>query len=77
MIVSSPLYKDPIFNGPADPMVIRKESDGKFYMFYTQRRANQQVDYVSYCYGTAIGVAESTNGAQWLYRGAHADVFVT
>ena len=22
MIVSSPLYKDPIFNGPADPMLI-------------------------------------------------------
>ena len=35
MKVPSPLYKDPIYNGAADPMVIRKESDGKFYMFYT------------------------------------------
>ncbi|MBQ2724122.1 MAG: glycosyl hydrolase [Clostridia bacterium] len=70
MKVPSPLYKDPIYNGAADPMVIRKESDGKFYMFYTQRRANQQVDGVSYCYGTAVGVAESVNGAQWHYRGA-------
>ncbi len=51
-------------------MVIRKESDGKFYMFYTQRRANQQVENVSYCYGTAIGVAESADGVYWHYRGA-------
>ncbi len=70
MKVLSPLYKDPIYDGAADPMVIRKESDGKFYMFYTQRRANQQVENVSYCYGTAIGVAESSDGVQWHYRGA-------
>lgn len=69
-MVPSPLYRDPIFNGPADPMVIRKESDGKFYMFYTQRRANQQVIDVSYAYGTAIGVAESEDGSDWHYRGA-------
>ena len=54
MIVPSPLYKDPIYNGAADPMVIRKEADGLYYMFYTQRRANQQVEHVSFAYGTAI-----------------------
>ncbi|MBR4959934.1 MAG: glycosyl hydrolase [Clostridia bacterium] len=70
MIVPSPLYKDPIFNGAADPMIIRKESDGLYYMFYTQRRANQQVENVSFAYGTAIGVAESADGARWHYRGA-------
>ena len=70
MIVPSPLYKDPIYNGAADPMVIRKESDGLYYMFYTQRRANQQVEHVSFAYGTAIGVAESEDGANWHYRGA-------
>ena len=70
MIVPAPLYKDPIFDGAADPMVIRKEADGKFYMFYTQRRVNQQVENVSFCYGTAIGVAESLDGANWHYRGA-------
>ena len=69
-MIPAPLYKDPIFNGPADPMVIRKESDGKYYMFYTQRRANQQVENVSYCYGCAVGVAESPNGRDWHYRGA-------
>ncbi len=69
-MIPAPLYKDPIYNGPADPMVIRKESDGLYYMFYTQRRANQQVENVSYCYGSAIGVAESPNGRDWHYRGA-------
>ena len=69
-MIPAPLYKDPIFNGPADPMVIKKESDGLFYMFYTQRRANQNVENVSYCYGSAIGVAESPNGRDWHYRGA-------
>ena len=70
MTIPAPLYRDPIFDGPADPMMIRKESDGKFYLFYTQRRANHQVDKVSYCYGTAVGVAESENGRDWHYRGA-------
>lgn len=69
-MIPSPLYRDPIYNGAADPMVIRKESDGLYYMFYTQRRANQQVEGVSYAYGTAIGVAESENGRDWHYRGA-------
>lgn len=69
-MVPAPLFKDPIFNGPADPMIIRKESDGKFYLFYTQRRSTQQVEGVSYCYGTAIGVAESDDGCHWHYRGA-------
>lgn len=69
-MIPSPLYRDPIYNGAADPMVIRKAADGKYYMFYTQRRANQQVVGVSFAYGTAIGVAESDNGRDWHYRGA-------
>ena len=40
-MIPAPLYRDPIYDGSADPMVIRRESDGLFYMFYTQRRANQ------------------------------------
>lgn len=68
-MIPTPLYRDPITGGAADPMVIRKEENGKFYMFYTQRRSNQQVEDVSYCYGTAIGVAESPDGTHWHYRG--------
>lgn len=69
-MVSAPLYRDPIYDGAADPMIIRKESDGLYYMLYTQRRANQQVDMVSYCHGTGIGVAESADGDNWYYRGS-------
>ena len=69
-MIPAPLFRDPIYDGAADPMVIRKESDGLFYMFYTQRRANQLVAGVSYCYGSRIGVAESENGRDWYYRGA-------
>lgn len=69
-MIPAPLYRDPIYDGAADPMVIRKEADGLYYMFYTQRRANQQVEGVSFAYGTAIGVAESANGRDWHYRGA-------
>ncbi|MBQ3637084.1 MAG: family 43 glycosylhydrolase [Clostridia bacterium] len=69
-MIPAPLFRDPIYDGAADPMVIRKESDGLFYMFYTQRRANQPVAGVSYCYGSRIGVAESENGRDWHYRGA-------
>lgn len=68
-MITSPLYRDPIYDGAADPMIIRKESDGKYYMFYTQRRANQKVEGTTWCYGTAIGVAESDNGSDWHYRG--------
>lgn len=70
MKIPAPLFRDPIWDGAADPMVIRKEEDGKYYMFYTQRRAMQQVEGVSYCYGSAIGVAESPDGLHWHYRGA-------
>ena len=52
-MIPAPLYRDPIWDGAADPMVIRKEENGKYHMFYTQRRAMQQVEGVSYCYGSA------------------------
>lgn len=71
-IANAPLFVDPIYNGPADPMIIRNEQNGKYYLFYTQRRAAlAQAGSVSYCYGTKIGVAEADqNGAYWFYRGA-------
>ena len=69
-MIPAPLYRDPIYDGAAEPMIIRKVSDGKYYLFYTLRRANQQVTGVSFAYGTQIGVAESEDGGQWHYRGA-------
>ncbi len=69
--VPAPLFVDPIYNGPADPMMIRNEQTGKYYIFYTQRRASTAEEgSVAYCYGSMIGVAESDDGAYWYYRGA-------
>ena len=71
--VLAPLYRDPIFDGAADPMVIYNREEKAWQMFYTQRRANADSVGVSYCYGSAIGVAQTDDGGNsWYYRGALA-----
>lgn len=69
--IPAPLFEDPIYGGPADPTMIRNAQTGKYYLFYTQRRASAATEgSVAYCYGSKIGVAESDDGAYWYYRGA-------
>jgi hypothetical protein len=66
----SPLYRDPIFDGAADPVMVYNKAKKEWTMLYTQRRANVQSPGVAFCYGTAIGVATSNNnGHSWIYRG--------
>ena len=66
------IFRDPVFDGAADPTVIRRASDGKLFMFYTQRRAALDCpsDSVEWCYGTKIGVAVSSDFNSWQYVGA-------
>lgn len=64
-----PMYKDPIYDGATDPVVIFNEKENCWYMFYTQRRASDITIGVSNIHGTKIGVASSANGANWVYRG--------
>jgi hypothetical protein len=68
---TSPLYRDPVFDGAADPSIIWDSTKNQWYMFYTQRRANMtKLKSVEYCYGTAIGIATSKNyGVTWEYSG--------
>ncbi|MDB5127802.1 family 43 glycosylhydrolase [Mucilaginibacter sp.] len=67
----SPLYRDPIFDGAADPVLVYNMAKKAWVMLYTQRRANVQSPGVAFCYGTAIGVATSVdNGHSWVYKGA-------
>ncbi len=70
--ITAPVFVDPIYNGPADPMVIKNVQNGKLYMFYTQRRASTATEgSVAYCYGSKIGVAEAYDDCSyWYYRGA-------
>ena len=67
----SPLYRDPVYDGAADPVLVYNKAEKEWTMLYTQRRANVQSPGVAFCYGTAIGVATSKDhGHTWAYRGA-------
>lgn len=67
--VESPLFRDPIFDGASDPVVIWNNEENCYYMFYTQRRSTaMQIGYSS-IHGSKIGVASSIDGSKWLYRG--------
>lgn len=69
----APLYRDPIYDGAADPTVVYNKEKKEWWMFYSQRRANQQSANVAFCYGTAIGVATSgDHGQTWVYKGTPA-----
>ena len=68
-IATKPLYRDPVFNGAADPVVIWNPQVKRWWMFYTNRRANVPgTSGVTWVHGTPIGIAESADGgAHWKY----------
>jgi hypothetical protein len=68
-LADKPLFRDPVYDGAADPTVIWNQNEKKWYMFYTNRRANASgLDGVSWVHGTHIGIAESADGgATWNY----------
>jgi hypothetical protein len=66
-----PLFRDPIHDGAADPVVIWNPDVQRWWMFYTNRRANVEgLSGVAWVHGTRIGIAESADrGATWTYLG--------
>ena len=66
-----PLYRDPVHDGAADPVLVWNRGERAWWMFYTNRRANAAgLPGVSWVHGTRIGIAESADGgATWKYRG--------
>ena len=74
-VAAKPLLRDPVFDGAADPVVVRNAARGTWWMFYTNRRANAEgLPGVSWVHGTRIGIAESRDdGASWSYLGT-ADI---
>ncbi|WP_174805801.1 glycoside hydrolase family protein [Hymenobacter jejuensis] len=69
-LAPKPLYRDPVFDGAADPVVIWNKREQKWFMFYTNRRATDTTATgVTWVHGTRIGIAESGDGgATWRYR---------
>ncbi len=68
----APLYRDPVFDGAADPSLIWNDEERAWWVFYTNRRANapDAQDGVRWCHGTDIGIASSADGGlTWNYRG--------
>ncbi len=70
-IADKPLFRDPIYDGAADPVVCWNRDEQAWFMFYTNRRANvPNLPGVSWVHGTPIGIAVSRDGgATWTYRG--------
>lgn len=66
----APMFRDPVTDGAADPVIFYNRAEKAWWMLYTQRRANSETAGVAYCFGNPIGIAESIdNGASWYYRG--------
>lgn len=70
-LAPKPLFRDPVYDGAADPVVIWNRAEKKWFMVYTNRRATRtELPGVSWVYGTRLGIAESSDGgATWTYRG--------
>jgi hypothetical protein len=68
-VADKPLFRDPIHDGAADPAVIWNSQQGKFFMYYTNRRADVTGEQgVCWVHGTRIGIAVSADGgASWVY----------
>jgi hypothetical protein len=70
-----PLYRDPPFDAPTDPVICFNAESHKWFMYYTARRGNAaNAPGVTWVHGSNIGMAESADGgATWTYRGT-ADI---
>ncbi len=70
VLAPKPLYRDPVYDGAADPIVIWNPLEKKWWMFYTNRRATEtHLPGVSWVFKTALGIAESVDGVHWTYVG--------
>ncbi|MBD0297983.1 MAG: family 43 glycosylhydrolase [Flavisolibacter sp.] len=68
-LAPKPLYRDRVFDGAADPVIILNKKEKKWFLFYTNRRATiDDTTGVKWVHGTRIGIAESKDGAVWKYR---------
>jgi hypothetical protein len=68
--MKAPLFRDPIYDGAADPVVIWNRQTQEWWMVYTNRRATVEGPGYAWVHGTDLGIAVSSDqGRSWLYRG--------
>jgi hypothetical protein len=69
LVAAVPLFRDPIHDGAADPVVVYNRERKTWWMLYTNRRADlTDANGVTWVHGTHIGIAESADGgAHWKY----------
>ncbi len=65
----APLFRDPIYDGAADPTIIWNHAEQAWWLLYTNRRASAGGPGFAWMHGSDIGVASSKDGCKWLYRG--------
>lgn len=66
----APLFRDPIYDGAADPTIIWNHDERAWWLLYTNRRATVDSPGYAWVHGSDIGIASSHDGGQtWLYRG--------
>ena len=57
MPVPAPLFRDPIYDGAADPTIIWNRQERNWWIVYTNRRATAEGQGVAWVHGTDLGVA--------------------
>jgi hypothetical protein len=63
-------FRDPVFDGATDPVVVWNRSEGCWWMIYTSRRATAPTPGLGWVHGSDVGVASSPDGGRtWTYRG--------
>ncbi|MFD0681388.1 MULTISPECIES: glycosyl hydrolase [unclassified Paenibacillus] len=68
--MNAPLFRDPVYDGAADPVVIWNHQAQEWWMIYTNRRATAEGLKFAWVHGTDLGIASSSDGGRnWVYRG--------
>lgn len=70
-LAPKPLFRDPVHDGAADPIVVWDRGARAWRLFYTNRRANvPDLPGVAWVHGCRIGHAASCDGGgSWVYHG--------
>lgn len=69
-VPNAPLFRDPIYDGAADPVIIWNHEANEWWLIYTNRRATVEGQKNAWVHGTDLGIASSSDGGRsWTYRG--------